>query len=149
MKVRRSRRIAAPQEAVWNLATDPHHLPRWWPATQRVESVTRAGWTSVAMSPRGRTVRADYSVATTEPRSLARWRQDLDGTPFERLFASVTYELRFAPAEGGQGTDVTIEVDQEPRGWARFGGFQLRAAAKRQLSTALENLAGLAEEPKP
>jgi len=147
MKVRRSRRIAAPVEDVWSVATDAHQLPRWWPATQRVESVSRAGWTSVAVTPRGRTVRADFSVATTEPRSLARWRQDLDGTPFERLFAAVTYELRFAPA--GDGTEVTIEVDQQPRGWARFGGLQLRGAARRQLATALERLAEAVEAPRP
>lgn len=144
MRVKRSRRIAAPARDVWALVTDPHHLPRWWPATQRVENVSRAGWTSVSMTPRGRTVRADYSVATTEPPRLARWRQDLDGTPFERLFSSLTYELRLAPAD--QATEVSIEVDQAPRGWARLGVLQLRGAARRQLDTALEGLAALTEE---
>lgn len=143
--MKRSRRIAAPVLDVWALATDPHHLPRWWPATQRVENVSRAGWTSVAMTPRGRTVRADYSVATTEPPSLARWRQDLDGTPFERLFSALSYELRLAPHDGG--TEVSIEVDQQPRGWARLGVLQLRGAARRQLDSALEGLAALMEEP--
>ena len=144
--MRRSRRIAAPVGDVWALVTDPHHLPRWWPATQRVENVSRHRWTSVSMTPRGRTVRADYSVATSEPPHLARWRQDLEGTPFERLFSALTYELRLAPHE--QGTEVSIEVDQEPRGWARLGVLQLRGAARRQLDTALEGLAEIAEEPR-
>lgn len=145
MRMKRSRRIAAPVGAVWALATDPHHLPRWWPATQRVENVSPAGWTTVSMTPRGRTVRADYSVATTEPPHLARWRQDLEGTPFARLFSALGYELRLAAGEGG--TEMSIQVDQQPRGWARLGVLQLRGAAKRQLDSALESLAGIVEEP--
>ena len=129
---------------IWALATDPHHLPRWWPATQRVESVSKAGWTSVFTTPRGRTVRADYSVATTEKPRLARWRQDVDGTPFERLFTEVTYELRLEPVKGGR-TEVTLEVEQIARGWARFGGLQLKRAAGRQLDTALTSLAEIVE----
>ena len=145
MRMKRSRRIAAPVEDVWSLATDPHHLPRWWPATQRVENVSPAGWTTVSMTPRGRTVRADYSVATTEPPHLARWRQDLEGTPFARLFSALSYELSLSPGEGG--TEMSIQVDQQPRGWARLGVIQLRGAAKRQLDYALESLADIVDEP--
>jgi len=140
---RRKRTISAPAEDVWRLATDPHHLPRWWPATERVESVSRAGWTSVLGTPRGRAVRADYSVVTTEPPRLARWKQDVDGTPFERLFSEVGYELRLEPADGG--TAVSLSVDQQPRGWARFGRLQIRLAARRQLDEALRGLAAVLE----
>lgn len=143
MKVRRSREVAARIDDVWRIAADPHRLPLWWPQTQRVESVSRAGWTSVFTTPRGRTVRADYSLATTEPPTLARWRQDVEGTPFERIFKAVAYELRLAPA--GEGTQVELEVDQQPAGWARFGRLQLRRAAGRQLATALSALAEAVE----
>ncbi len=148
MRMKRSRRIAAPVGDVWALATDPHHLPRWWPATQRVENVSPAGWTTVSMTPRGRTVRADYSVATTEPPHLARWRQDLEGTPFARLFSALSYELRLAPGEDPQATELSIEVDQQPRGWARLGVLQLRGAARRQLDSALDALAQIVEGPR-
>ena len=148
MTIRRSRVVAAPAKEVWRLATDPYHLPRWWPATQRVERVSRTGWTSVFTTPRGRTVRADYSIATTEPGRRARWRQDVEGTPFERLFASVEYELRLAvPAGRPDVTEVELVVEQQARGWARFGGIQLRGAAKRQLDGALAGLAAALEGP--
>jgi len=148
--IRRSRVVAAPAKAVWGLATDPHHLPRWWPATQRVERVSRTGWTSVFTTPRGRTVRADYSVATTEPGRRARWRQEVAGTPFERLFASVEYELRLeVPAGRPDVTQVELSVEQHARGWARFGALQLRGAARRQLDGALAGLAEALEAPEP
>jgi uncharacterized protein YndB with AHSA1/START domain len=143
---RRSRVVGAPAEAVWHVVSDPHTLPRWWPATQRVETVSGTGWTSVFTTPRGRTVRADYSVATTEPNRLTRWRQDVEGTPFERLFASMVYEIRLAPAPQG-ATEVEIALDQEPRGWAQLGRWQLKRAARRQLDTALEGLAEAVERP--
>ena len=144
MVTRRSRTVSAPVEDVWRIAADPHHLPRWWPATERVESVSAAGWTSVLSTPRGRSVRADYSVRTRERPTLARWKQDVEGTPFERLFASVDYELRLAPA-GERASSVELVVDQKPRGWARFGRLQIRAAARKQLDAALAALAELVE----
>jgi carbon monoxide dehydrogenase subunit G len=39
-RVVRRRRITAPAGALWGVIADPYHLPRWWPNTQRVESVT-------------------------------------------------------------------------------------------------------------
>lgn len=145
MTTRRSRVIAAPIADVWRLATDPHHLPRWWPATDRVEGVSPAGWTSVLSTPRGRTVRADYSVAATDPPVLARWRQDLAGTPFERLFSELSYELRLTGRD--DGTEAVLALVQQPRRWARLGRIQLRGAAGRQLDAALAALAVLVEPP--
>jgi len=143
---RRSRVVAAPAKEVWRVATDPYHLPRWWPATQRVERVTKAGWTSVFTTPRGRTVRADYTISTTEPGRRARWRQQVEGTPFERLFASVEYELRLAVVAGRpDATEVELVVDQQARGWARFGAVQLKRASGRQLDRALTGLAEAVE----
>lgn len=153
MTTTRSRVIAAPVGVVWKLASDPGQLPQWWPATHRVESVSRAGWTSVYTTPRGRTVRADFSVATTEPPRRAVWRQNVEGTPFERIFTAVEYELRLAPVEGvSQGgadaaTRVELAVEQEPRGWARLGRLQLKGAARRQLDGALAGLAQAIEAP--
>ena len=44
---RRSRTVPAPPERVWEIVGDPHHLPRWWPRVQRVESVTDEHFTEV------------------------------------------------------------------------------------------------------
>ena len=45
--------------------------------------------------------------------------------------------------EADGGSRVTIELDQRPRGWARFAPFQFRAAGVRQVQGALDGLAGL------
>jgi uncharacterized protein YndB with AHSA1/START domain len=141
--VHRSRTVAAPVEDVWRIVRDPYHLPRWWPRTERVEGVNDAGWTSVLTSDRGRAVRADYRVQASQGRERRRWAQELAGSPFERIFAELVTELVLTPA--GPQTLVGIEVTQRPRGWARFGGFMLRRATRRQLDAALAGLAGLVE----
>jgi uncharacterized protein YndB with AHSA1/START domain len=141
--VRRSRTVAAPVDDVWRVVRDPHHLPRWWPKTQRVEAVSSSGWTSVMVTERGRTVRADYRVELSKASEQRRWAQELPGTPFERLFTSVVTELTMAPAEGG--TLVGLETRATTRGFARFGGFMVRRAMKRQLEDALGGLAALVE----
>ena len=145
MVVRRSRTVAAPVDEVWGIVRDPYHLPRWWPKTQRVERVSSSGWTSVLVTDRGRSVRADYRVEASRG-ERRRWSQELAETPFERLFGEVVYEIALAGADGG-GTRVEIETRQKPRGWARFGGLMLRRAARRQLDEALSGLAGLVEGP--
>jgi len=141
--VRRSRTVAAPADEVWRIVRDPYHLPRWWPRTERVEGVSGSGWTSVLTTDHGRAVRADYRVETSQGRERRRWAQELDGTPFERLFSEVVTELVLTPA--GERTEVGIEVRQKSRGLARFGGFMLRSATRRQLDDALKALAGLVE----
>ena len=56
----------ARRERVWALVSDPHHLPRWWPRTLRVEDVRqvqggrRSRWTTVLGTERGTGVRVDY-----------------------------------------------------------------------------------------
>jgi uncharacterized protein YndB with AHSA1/START domain len=142
--VRRSRTLAAPVDDVWRIVRDPYHLPRWWPKTERVEGVSSAGWTSVLVTDKGRSIKADYRVELTKSAERRRWSQELPGTPFERLFREVVYEVELAPADAG--TAVGIETRQLPRGWARFGGMMLRRAAKRQCDEALAGLAGLVEE---
>ena len=59
--VTRSRTVAAPPDQVWELVSDPFNLPRWWPATARVEDVDDDAWTSVLRTPSGKTVRADFT----------------------------------------------------------------------------------------
>lgn len=141
MRVRRTRRIDAPAEAVWSTVSDPWSLPRWWPRTERVESVGAAGWTSVLATPRGRALRADWRVVAEEPRVRRRWAQELEGSPFARLLTAHEVEVSLS-AEGGS-TSVALEIEQRLRGWARFAPFLVRRAARRQADEALVALAGL------
>ena len=134
----RSRTIAAPQERVWELVSDPYHLPRWWPTVQRVEDVTEDAWTTVATSSRGRAVRFDWSRVYMEAPERVVWRQELAQTPFERfLRESVTGVI----LEGADGTTkVELRIVRKMRGLARFGGIQMRRAIRRELDGALAQL---------
>jgi uncharacterized protein YndB with AHSA1/START domain len=146
MVVRRERVVSAPPSEVWRIVSDPARLPAWWPGVSRVEDASREAWTTVLISPKGKSVRADYSLVEAREPEWLRWRQEVEESPFERLLAEATTELELEPDPGG-GTRVRLTLNQRPRGWARFSPFQLRAAAARQAEDALEGLADLAGEP--
>jgi uncharacterized protein YndB with AHSA1/START domain len=130
--------VPAPPEEVWSLVSDPARLPQWWPGVTRVEEVTAEAWTTVLSSPKGKSVRIDYTrVASDEGRRLV-WRQEVEESPFERILASALTELLVIPADGG--TRVRVALDQRPRGWARFAPLQFRAAGKRQVQGAVKGL---------
>ncbi len=127
----------APNE-VWDVISDPAQLPRWWPGVTRVEEATAAAWTTVLTSPKGKSVRMDYTrVQATEPTRLV-WRQEVEESPFERILAEATTSLELSQADAG--TRVSIELEQKPRGWARFAPLQFRAAGTRQVQGALDGL---------
>jgi uncharacterized protein YndB with AHSA1/START domain len=140
--VSRTRSMRAAPEEIWTVVSDPQRLPAWWPGVTRVEDASRDAWTMVLASPRGKSVRADYSLEETEPTTRLLWRHEVEESPFERLLSQSTTEIALA-AEGESGTLVRLTLDQRPRGWARFSPFQLRAAATRQAEAALEGLAEL------
>ena len=103
-RVVRRRRIAAPASALWDVVTDPYHLPRWWPNTQRVENVSEGepgerSWTQVLETRDGRGVRADYhGVAVTDGERYV-FEQTVEGTPFERFVKRVRTEIQLQAAE--------------------------------------------------
>ena len=146
MVTKRRRVVAAPPERVWEVVADPWHLPRWWPRTQRVESVTPEGWTSVLASDRGRTVRADWVVEDQEPPRRRRWHQELEGTPFERLLTLNAVEARLEAV--GVGTSVELRVEQKLRGWARFAPFLVKRGTRVQLDEALMGLETIVGDTK-
>jgi uncharacterized protein YndB with AHSA1/START domain len=139
VRVSRSRTVPAPVEDVWRVIGDPHHLPRWWPLTERVESVGADGWTSVLRSSRGKVVRADYRVAAEEPPRRRAWTMDLVGSPFERLLREHRTEILLEPAGAGE-TAVTLSEEQRARGTAKLGGFMVRRATRARLDAALAAL---------
>lgn len=136
--VTRSRRIHAPRERVWDLVSDPHALPRWWPRLQRVEEASSEAWTKVLTSDRGKPVRADWTRADAQPPARLEWRQELVETPFERILSRS--ELTIELTADGAATDVTLRSTERLRGLARLGGLWIRRAAQRRLDAALDGL---------
>jgi len=136
--VRRETVVPRAPDEVWQVVSDPDQLPRWWPGVTRVEDASAQAWTTVLTSPKGKSVRMDYSrVEATEPTRLV-WRQEVAASPFERILEEATTSLELAQTESG--TRVAIELEQKPRGWARFAPLQFRAAGKRQVEGAVEGL---------
>ena len=148
MVARRETVVAASPEEVWKVVSDPAQLPRWWPGVARVEEASPESWTSVLSSPRGKAVRVDYSRVEAIPEEQIAWRQEVEGSPFERILASAVTTLSLTSAGEG-GTRATVLLDQKPRGWARFAPIQFRAAGSRQVKGALDGLEALFEEPAP
>ena len=135
---RASRTLAATTSDVWDVVADPHHQPRWWPRVRRVEGVEDGCFTQVLGTQRGKGIRADFVVLEAEPPHRLRWRQELEGSPFERLLTESETTFTLAPA--GEGTEVAVELRQRLRGWSRFAPFLFKSAARRQLGEALEGL---------
>jgi carbon monoxide dehydrogenase subunit G len=142
-KVTRSRVVAADQARVWDLISDPHNLPRWWPRVVRVEDVhdpggKRARWTAVLGTERGTGVRADFRCTGSTSAERYAWEQDIEGSPFERVLKSSTVELRLRPVDGR--TEVTVAGDETLRGLSRLGASMLKGAARRRLDEALDGI---------
>ena len=141
MIVRRETLVPAPPEEVWRVVSDPARLPAWWPSVSRVEDASPEAWTKVMLSPGGKAVRADYTRVEAEEPTRVLWRHEVDESPFERILSASTTEIAMEARD--DGTLVRISVEHRPRGWARFSPFQMRAAAIRQVSGALDGLASL------
>jgi uncharacterized protein YndB with AHSA1/START domain len=136
--VRRETVVPEALDEVWRLVSDPARLAQWWPGVARVEEATPEAWTTVMTSPKGKSVRMDYTRVAADAPSRLVWRQEVEASPFERILAEATTTLELSAAEAG--TQVTIALEQKPRGWARFAPLQFRAAGTRQVQGAVEGL---------
>lgn len=147
---RATRIIAAPREEVWELVADPHHMPRWWPQVARMESVQEDRFTQVFMTKKGRPVRVDFNVRSSEEPHRRVWEQEVIGTPFERVLAESVIEIALEPHAGASAeaasaaTKVTLAQQQRLRGYSRTGGFLLRRATRKRLEEALDGLERIA-----
>lgn len=103
-----------------------------------MEGVAEDRFTQVHMTKKGRPVRIDFTVVTSEPPWRRVWTQELAGTPFERVLGESVTEIVLEPE--GTGTRVTIEQRQKLRGYSRTGGFLLRRASGGRLEEALEGI---------
>lgn len=141
MRVERARTVAAAPEVVWDLVSDPHMLPRWWPQVQRVEEATPIAWTKVLRTPRGRTIRADFTRVAYDAERRMAWEQELVDSPFEPILDSATTTIDLDAEDGGSSTSVTIASEQVLRGRYRYGGkFLLKRATRKQLDEALDGI---------
>jgi uncharacterized protein YndB with AHSA1/START domain len=140
--ISRTTSVAAPLDEVWEVVSDPGRLSDWWPGVARVEEASPEAWTTVLTSPKGKAVRADYSRVEARPPNLLVWRHEVAESPFERILAESVTAVTLE-ADGDGGTAVELTVRHRPRGFARFGFFQMRLAAARQLEQALEGLGSL------
>ncbi len=138
--VTRARTLPAIPQRLWTLLADPDCLPRWWPGVARVEDVSGRGWTTVLQAPKGRTLRADYTLVSSDHPSRLRWRQEVEESPFERIMSSAVTTIDLEPAEEG-ATEVRITAEIRLRGLSRLGGLQMGLATRRRLDTALASLA--------
>jgi uncharacterized protein YndB with AHSA1/START domain len=142
-RVVRRRRIAAPASALWDVITDPYHLPRWWPNTQRVENVSEGApaqrsWTQVLGTRGGRGVRADFRCIDSSAGERYVFEQTVEGTPFEKFVRRARTEIELAPQNGD--TEVTMALDRRLRGLSRLGSPMMRRAIGRTLNEALDGL---------
>jgi uncharacterized protein YndB with AHSA1/START domain len=137
----RQRILPASQQELWELISDAHHMPRWWPGVARMEEVSADRFTQVFKTKKGRPVRADFHVVQSEPPSLLAFEQEIPGTPFERVLNELVVEIRLEPVTAG--TEVTIAQVQKLRGYSRTGGFLMRGATKKRLDEALDGLADI------
>ncbi len=144
-RIGRKRVISSATDRTWALVSDPHHLARWWPLTQRVEDVREEGdglrWTLALRSEKGTQVRADYSGSVEDAGHRFVWDQQVAGTPFERILRSARVEI--AVISAGEGEDrslVSVSSHERLRGLSRLGAPMMRAAAGRRLDEALDNL---------
>jgi uncharacterized protein YndB with AHSA1/START domain len=140
---RRTRTIQAPAGRVWEVLEDPHHMPRWWPGVTRMESVEEDRFTQVFKTKKGRSVRMDFRLVTSEPpgdgyTGTRAWSQEIEGSPFERVLTESVIEVLLEPE--GEGTKVTIAHRQKLRGYSRTGGFLLKRATRSKLDEALDGL---------
>jgi uncharacterized protein YndB with AHSA1/START domain len=142
-RVVRRRRIAAPASALWDVITDPYHLPRWWPNTHRVENVSEGdpadrSWTQVLETRGGRGVRADFHCIESSEGERYVYEQTVEGTPFERFVRRARTEIDLEPQNGD--TQVTMALDRRLRGLSRLGSPMMRRAIGRTLNQALDGL---------
>jgi uncharacterized protein YndB with AHSA1/START domain len=136
--------IGASPQKVWSVVSDPHHYPRWWPGVDRVEGVHDDRFTEVHTTKKGRAMRMDFRLLSSEPPqdgggAKFAYEQDLPGTPWERFLTESFTEIVLEPHD--RGTEITIAQRQKLRGYSRAGGaFFFRRAIARRLDEALEGL---------
>jgi uncharacterized membrane protein len=111
-RVSRSITINRPPEEVYRFWRDLENLPR---VARHLESVTvtserRSHWR--ARGPAGTTIEWDAEIVEDRPNEMIAWRS------VDRADVDNAGTVRFRPAPGGRGTEVTVELQYAPPGGA-------------------------------
>lgn len=133
-----TRAVGATPQRLWDVVADPARLPDWRPEVRRVEDASRAAWTTVRVTPGGKSIRADYTLLDSEHPLRLVWRHEVDASPFERVLAESVTELALEP--DGADTRVRLTTRLRLRGLSRLGALHIARATRRQLDGALRGL---------
>jgi uncharacterized membrane protein len=104
--------VSKPPHEVYAFWRDLENLPRFMTHLESVQTTdeTRSHWK--AKAPAGASVEWDAEIVEERPDELIAWRS-LPGASVENSGV-----VRFAPAPGGRGTEVRVELDYSPPGGA-------------------------------
>ena len=138
-----SRVIAAEPDRVWDLVSDPHNLPRWWPRTTRVEDVrgadgARSPLDDGARDRAGSGVRADYRCTASTARRALRLGAADRGHPVRAVLRAAQLEIGLSRPR--RGTEVTLTSERVA---ARDLAARLDDDARRGRARLDEALAGI------
>jgi uncharacterized membrane protein len=110
-RVRETITVRATREEVYRFWHDFQNFPRFMAHLESVQVMNgRSHWKATA--PAGRTVEWDAEIVEDRPNELISWRT------LPNAAVSNTGSVRFAPAPGDRGTEVTVELRYEPPGGA-------------------------------
>jgi hypothetical protein len=69
------------------------------------------------------------------------WRQDLEGTPFEKAVSESHEAVEVVPT--GSGSTVNLTISRKLKGTARLGRFFVSRGQRKELEAAAEALQGV------
>lgn len=106
----RSFTIARSPEDCYGFWRNFENLPRFMTHLESVKTIdaTRSHW--VARAPLGQTVSWDAEILNETPNELIAWKS-IPGSTINQAGS-----VRFRPAPGGRGTELTVELNYEPPG---------------------------------
>lgn len=112
MDVKKAITVNRPATELYQYWHDFENLPRFMQhlVSVQVTGEKRSHWT--AQAPAGATVEWDAEIVEDRPDELIAWRS-LAGAAVDNAGA-----VRFAPAPGGRGTEVRVELQYDPPGGA-------------------------------
>ena len=70
-----------------------------------MEGVEEDRWTQVHMTKKGRPVRIDFTLLASDPPWRRMWKQEIEGTPFERVLGEAVTEIGLDPTGTEPGDD--------------------------------------------
>ena len=124
--------VPAPIERVFELLTNPAHIPQWLPGCKSVDPPTQLRKGSRLVVGFGTRAAEFEVVELTVPNNFG-WIER-KGRPGNKLYFSLGFS--------GGSTNLAMKAIWEPRGWRAklFGGLSRRMDAKRFCEGVVNNL---------